>query len=78
MAETTTPDLIEIQTTVREFFGWDYQSDLQSANLLAEAFSDACPFNLELWSVINRNRALKRLRQRLLSASKVVIVGASV
>ena len=78
MAETTTPDLIEIQTTVREFFGWDYQSDLQSANLLAEAFSDACPFNLELWSVTNRNRALERLRQRLLSASKVVIIGASV
>ena len=26
--------LIDIQTTVRESFGWDYQSDLLSANLL--------------------------------------------
>ena len=33
------PRLIGVQTKVREFFGWEYQSDLLSANLMAESLN---------------------------------------
>ena len=78
MAEDIDPGLIELQTSVREFFGWDYQSDLQSANLLANSLDSEVPFGVDTWSPINRMITLKRLREKLLGAPKVVIVGASV
>ena len=78
MAEEVVPGLIELQTSVREFFGWDYQSDLSSAKLLTKSLNYAAPFGVDIWSPINRQRTLVRLKQKLLTAPKVVIVGASV
>ena len=46
MAEDIDPGLIELQTSVREFFGWDYQSDLQSANLLAKSLDSEAVYNI--------------------------------
>ena len=78
MAEDIIAHLIELQTSVREFFAWDYQSDLHSANLLAKSLDSESPFGVDSWSPINRRSALDRLKQKLLGAPKVVIVGASV
>ena len=44
------PGLIDIQNTVREFFGWSYQSDLASANLLAESLSNKSQYNCLLYT----------------------------
>ena len=70
--------LIDIQTAVRESFDWDYQSDLLSAKLLAESLNNKIPFGVDSWSPINRRSTLERLKEKLLGAPKVVIVGASV
>ncbi len=78
VTEEVVPGLIELQTSVREFFGWDYQSDLSSANLLTKSLNYAAPFGVDIWSPINRQRTLDRLKQKLHAAPKVVIVGASV
>ena len=72
------PGLIDVQNTVREFFGWSYQSDLASANLLAESLNDESQYNVDMWLPNNRAVVLDTLKQKLLAAPKVVVVGAAV
>ena len=78
VAEDIFTGLIDIQTTVRESFGWDYQRDLLSANLLAESLNNDSPYDVDMWSPNNRAVVLDRLKQKLLAAPKVVVVGAAI
>lgn len=78
MADDINPGLIEIQTKVREFFGWEYQSDLISANLMVESLNSENPLGVEMWSPKNRLSQFDKLKQKLLAAPRVVVVGASV
>ena len=66
------------KSKVRDYFGWDYQDDFLSATSISQAFSSSAPFKIVNWSVKNRQANLDALKEKLLAASKVVIVGASV
>ena len=46
MADDIIPGLIGVQTKVREFFRWEYQSDLLSANLMAESLNSKNPLGV--------------------------------
>lgn len=70
--------MIEIQSDVRDFFQWDIEDDLQSAIEMAKNFSNEIPYGLEKWQESSRSKALDDLQQRLLNATEVVIIGASV
>ena len=70
--------MIEIQSDVRDFFQWDIEEDLQSATDMAKNFSNNIPYGLEKWREKSRSEALAGLRERLLNATEVVIIGASV
>ena len=78
MADSIFAELVEIQSKVRDYFGWDYQDDFLSATSISQAFSSSAPFKIVNWSVKNRQANLDALKEKLLAASKVVIVGASV
>ena len=78
MADSIFAELVEIQSKVRDYFGWDYQDDFLSATSISQAFSSSAPFKIANWSVKNRRANLDALKEKLLAASKVVIVGASV
>jgi uncharacterized Rossmann fold enzyme len=78
VADDIIPGLIDIQTKVREFFAWEYQSDLLSANLMAESLNSENPLGVEIWSPRNRLSQFDKLKQKLLDARVVVVVGASV
>jgi len=70
--------LIEIQSSVRDFFGWAYSDDLDSALSVSKYFEQIAPFGVEKWGFENRRRALNSLQQRLTSANNVFIIGASI
>ena len=74
VAEDIFSGLIDIQTTVRESFGWDYQSDLLSANLLAKSLNNENQYDVDIWSPNNRAVVLDRLKEKLLAAPKVVVL----
>ena len=78
MADSIFAELVEIQGKVRDYFGWDYQDDFLSAASISQAFNSSAPFNITNWSPKNRQANLDGLKEKLLAASKVVIVGASV
>jgi len=78
VADNIVPGLIGVQTKVREFFGWEYQSDLNSANLMAESLNSNNPLGVEIWSPKNRISQFEKLKHKLLAAPRVVVVGASV
>ncbi|DAC60921.1 MAG TPA: hypothetical protein D7I03_01430 [Candidatus Poseidoniales archaeon] len=78
MADNIFAELVEIQNKVRDYFGWDYQDDFLSATSISQAFNSSAPFNITNWSPKNRQANLAALKEKLLAASKVVIVGASV
>lgn len=71
-------DLIAVQTTVRQHFGWDYQDDFTSAKCMGDMMNSPTPFEVEVWSPGRRIEALSSLKQVLLSAKNVTVVGASV
>ena len=71
-------DLIAVQTTVRQHFGWDYQDDFTSAKCMGDMMNSPTPFEVEVWSPDRRIEALSSLKQVLLSAKNVTVVGASV
>ena len=70
--------MIEIQSVVRDFFQWDVEEDLQSATDMASDFAKNIPYGLEKWQEKSRSEALVGLQERLLNATEVVIIGASV
>ena len=45
--------LIQVQSVVRDYFGWDYNDDLSSANLMSKLFSTQPPYGVEKWSTEN-------------------------
>ena len=78
MEEELLNDLIAVQTTVRQYFGWDYQDDFTSAKYMGDMMNSATPFEVKAWSTDRRFNALNSLKQVLLSARNVTVVGASV
>lgn len=78
MADNMFSELVEIQSKVREHFGWDYQDDFLSATSISQEFNSPAPFNITNWSPKSRQANLGALKEKLLAATKVVIVGASV
>ena len=71
-------ELLAVQSTVRDYFGWDYQADLTSAIEMSNMMSKPQPYGVPLWALENRKSSISLLEKRLKSAKKVVIVGASV
>ena len=71
-------ELLAVQSTVRDYFGWDYQADLTSAIEMGSMMRDSQPYGVPLWALENRNSSMSLLAKRLKSAKKIVIVGASV
>ena len=77
MADNIFAELVEIQNKVRDYFGWDYQDDFLSATSISQEFNSPAPFNITNWSQKPPSK-FSALKEKLLAASKVVIVGASV
>jgi hypothetical protein len=70
--------LIQVQSVVRDYFGWDYNDDLSSANLMSKLFSTQRPYGVEKWSSEIREINKKNLQKSLTESSQVIIIGASV
>ena len=70
--------LIQVQSAVRDYFGWDYNDDLSSANLMSKLFSTKRPYGVEKWSTENREINKKKLQKTLTESAQVIIVGASI
>ena len=69
-------DLLSVQEEVRLAFGWHLEDDEFSAKNMANEFSNHAPFNLDLWSTESRTRTLKKLKQSIHSAERLMVVGA--
>ncbi|DAC56490.1 MAG TPA: hypothetical protein HA354_06985, partial [Candidatus Poseidoniaceae archaeon] len=78
MTDNLLSDLLAIQSTVRDYFGWSYEADMTSANEMSQLMSSTHPYGVSTWSPENRVNSMNLLKKRLQSAEKVVIVGASV
>ena len=70
--------LIEVQSLVRDYFGWAYEDDLTCALEMSEIFSSKMPSGVEKWANENRSVSLQNLERNLNSAEKVIIVGAAI
>ncbi len=77
MPEGHLQDLIDIQNDVRLAFQWDYADDVESASQMDLAFDNEAPFGITDWSFQGRCDTLKEICQILISAKKVVIIGAA-
>ena len=73
MADSIFAELVEIQSKVRDYFGWDYQDDFLSATSISQAFSSSAPFKIVNWSVKNRQANLDALKEKLLAAHRAGI-----
>ena len=69
--------LIDVQDRVRAHFGWSYQADVVSANELRRACNEHPQAALFGWLPEQRQQTLEAVRQRLLDAAQVVLVGAA-
>ena len=78
VADDLLVELVNIQTEVREYFGWEYQEDVKSAAAMSKFFTSENPFGVGDWSPKNRDLQLETLAVKLRDAQQVVIVGASV
>ena len=68
--------LILIQDEVRDFFGWDIESDTESAMQLLSAVE---LFSIDSWTRSQRLVTLANLRRRLvLRDTKIAVLGAAV
>ena len=73
---TTNNKLIQIQDEVRDFFGWDIESDTESAMQLLSAVE---LYPIEAWTRSQRLVTLANLRRRLvLKDTKIAVLGAAV
>ena len=75
MDPTTWSEVVAVQHAVRAAFGWSYEDDAASA----EELKAACDNDriVEEWHLQGRQSTLQRLKQELLAAKHVVLVGAA-
>ena len=78
VTEDLASQLIQVQSVVREHFGWNYDDDLSSANKMSVLFSTQSPFGVEKWSVKARETNKNSLQKTLTESERVIIVGASI
>lgn len=67
------PSVFSVQSEVREAFGWSEDDDLESAELLQQSLVEH-----SLWPPSMRELTLTRLRNELVNAECVVLLGAAV
>ena len=67
------PSVLSVQSEVREAFGWSEEDDVESAVLLQQSLA-----NHSLWAPAMRELTLTRLRNELVNAERVVLLGAAV
>lgn len=77
MDEDVLTALIGVQDRVRAHFGWSYQADVTSAIGLRNVCNEHPQANLFGWSPERRAETLEAVRERLLDAARVVLVGAA-
>ena len=74
--EPPLPSLIDLQSDVREYFGWDEQDDLESAKAMIQRVEKS---SQEKWARHNRTVSLSRIFRRLvIRNAEVVILGAAI
>lgn len=73
MHEAPTPSSLHVQDLVRQAFGWSEADDIDSALQLRDALHDH-----ELWNSLHRENSLGEVKEALLKASRVVVIGAAV
>ena len=78
VADNLLSDLLAVQSTVRDYFGWSYQADFTSAIEMSRLMDSARPYGVSTWSPENRIDSMNLLKKRLQSAKRVIIIGASV
>ena len=78
MTEDSSSQLIQVQSMVRNHFGWDYNDDLSSANKMSVLFSKKRPYGVEKWSIKARQTNKNNLQKTLVESGRVIIIGASI
>lgn len=74
--EPSLPSLIDLQSDVREHFGWDEIDDIESAKAMILRVENS---SLDIWSRHNRMYSLSRLFRRLETRKEgVAILGAEI
>lgn len=74
--EPSLPSLIDLQSDVREHFGWDEIDDIESAKAMILRVENS---SLDIWSRHNRMYSLSRLFRRLETRKEgVAILGAAI
>lgn len=68
--------LIALQDEVRYAFGYSVESDVESAQRMESLFSMPQPFGRNEWNSEQRLRDVLKLRERLLAANQLYVVGA--
>ena len=78
VTEDLASPLIQVQSVVREYFGWNYDDDFSSANKMSVLFSKQSPYGVEKWSTKTRVTNKNNLQKTLTESERVIIVGASI
>ncbi|RPG71677.1 MAG: hypothetical protein CBC59_000895 [Euryarchaeota archaeon TMED99] len=73
MHEAPTPSSLHVQDLVRQAFGWSESDDIESALQLQAALHDH-----NQWNPSMREKTLHKLKDQLLKAPKIVVIGAAV
>ena len=73
MHEAPTPSSLQVQDFVRQAFAWSEADDVDSALQLRDALEGH-----ERWNSSHRESTLREVKQRLLAASRIVVIGAAV
>ena len=72
MHEAPTPSSLHVQDLVRQAFGWSESDDIESAIQLQAALRDH-----EQWNNSMREKTLHEIKDQLLKAPKIVVIGAA-
>ena len=70
------PPLVALQHEVRAHFGWGYEADQRSAAMLREACNHHPMAETYGWSPPAREATFENIRQALMQAQHIVLVGA--
>ena len=74
--EPSLPSLIDLQSDVREYFGWDESDDLESAQAMIQRVETSIQ---EKWARHNRSISLSKIFRRLVIRNpEVAILGAAI
>ena len=74
--EPSLPSLIDLQSDVREYFGWDESDDLESAQAMIQRVEASLQ---EKWARHNRSISLSKIFRRLVIRNpEVAILGAAI